>query len=405
MAASEKGPLRVNACGETVDDVEGNERGYEIALSTRVRVSERQGRERGCRRYAVGEKADKSLWVLQPDEACSPSSTMAPPLFQRPRTLSLNALNTLSTAAATTLGRPTRMLAKKLSRSDLKVSKQGQTTPIAVGVCCSQHSQSSSSSSNARERSVFDIFDMDKPGPTPTRRLSRSSVNHRWGRFGSKHHQQHAPAAEQDDMRDANSSTDVKVDKGKQKAADQDAVSLDDDVPLSTLRDQQASAAEGSTSMATPATATSSIVPDSFPLNDRFDDWIPGVGASFRTKYILHNPKGPRWYRNVHLIPPQTIAPAANSTLSPPPGVASFDSLPAPVHARSHSVSPLPTPSSSQLHVADGPPGTRSRKISQTAHDNVDMLDSTDPWGTNWHHHSPYDSIPEPAVKASQDVS
>ncbi len=89
-----------------------------------------------------------------------------------------------------------------------------------------------------------------------------------------------------------------------------------------------------------PVTTGSSIVPDSFPLNNQFDNWIPGVGASFRTKYILNNPKGPRWYRNVHLIPPQTIAPAATSTLSPPPGVATFDSLPATAHSRSHSVSP-----------------------------------------------------------------
>lgn len=52
--------------------------------------------------------------------------------------------------------------------------------------------------------------------------------------------------------------------------------------------------------------------------------------------------------------------------------------------------SPLPTPDSSQTRVADsGKP--RSRKTSQTTPDNVDLLDVTDPWGTNWHHQSPYD--------------
>jgi hypothetical protein len=56
---------------------------------------------------------------------------------------------------------------------------------------------------------------------------------------------------------------------------------------------------------------------------------------------------------------------------------------------RTSSHSPLPTPTSSDTRVADG--GRRSRKTSQTTPDNIDLLDVTDPWGTNWHHQSPYD--------------
>ncbi|KIP12547.1 hypothetical protein PHLGIDRAFT_124072 [Phlebiopsis gigantea 11061_1 CR5-6] len=72
---------------------------------------------------------------------------------------------------------------------------------------------------------------------------------------------------------------------------------------------------------------------------------------------------------------------------------ASTDRLPdtaqAPSPTRTPSSSPLPTPTSSQVRIHDV--RVRTRKISQTAHDNVDMLDHTDPWGTNWHHQSPYD--------------
>ena len=61
--------------------------------------------------------------------------------------------------------------------------------------------------------------------------------------------------------------------------------------------------------------------------------------------------------------------------------------LPGP--SRTPSGSPLPTPTSSQTRIHDI--RGRTRKISQTAHDGVDLLDGTDPWGTNWHHQSPYD--------------
>ncbi|KAJ2966916.1 hypothetical protein NUW54_g13667 [Trametes sanguinea] len=65
-------------------------------------------------------------------------------------------------------------------------------------------------------------------------------------------------------------------------------------------------------------------------------------------------------------------------------------SLPHGWPSRTPSGSPLPTPTSSQIRIQE-PPKPRSRKVSQTAHDNVDMMDGTDPWGTNWHHQSPYD--------------
>jgi len=73
-----------------------------------------------------------------------------------------------------------------------------------------------------------------------------------------------------------------------------------------------------------------------------------------RMGYDLHNPAGPPFYRNFHLLPP-----------------------------------------------------SRSRNNSQSTPDNVDLLDLTDPWGTSWHHTSPYDfgirprRASTPAVSAS----
>jgi hypothetical protein len=54
----------------------------------------------------------------------------------------------------------------------------------------------------------------------------------------------------------------------------------------------------------------------------------------------------------------------------------------------------MATPSSSQVRVNEaglaGP--ARTRKVSHgEPHDNVDLMDVSDPWGTNWHHQSPYD--------------
>ncbi|KAI0673381.1 hypothetical protein C8Q78DRAFT_968551 [Trametes maxima] len=142
-----------------------------------------------------------------------------------------------------------------------------------------------------------------------------------------------------------------------------------------------------------------SIIPD--PLNElpswyhREVEFATASAAQFRARYPLHNPVGPRWYRNHHLRPP-TKDGRPPSIFSPsfPPMVSAPERAQDPARmagpSRTPSGSPLPTPTSSQIRIQE-PPKPRSRKVSQTAHDNVDMMDSTDPWGTNWHHESPYD--------------
>ncbi|KAJ7926023.1 hypothetical protein B0H13DRAFT_1974297, partial [Mycena leptocephala] len=84
-------------------------------------------------------------------------------------------------------------------------------------------------------------------------------------------------------------------------------------------------------------------------------------------RYPMHNPVGPRWYQNHHLVPPSN----ARSLTRPP-----SESTRMPNLSRSASNSPLPTPSSSSSQMDHVP---RSRKTSQTAHDNVDLLDVSDP--------------------------
>lgn len=147
-----------------------------------------------------------------------------------------------------------------------------------------------------------------------------------------------------------------------------------------------------------------SIIPDQLkdlPAWYNKDSWgTPTPPLSQKMRYNIHNPVGPRWYQNHHLIPPSQVRPAVRppsvfSPSFPPMASASLqdrseDSTRLPGPSRTPSNSPQATPSSSQTRVdANGKP--RSRKTSQTAHDNVDMLDVTDPWGTNWHHQSPYD--------------
>lgn len=124
----------------------------------------------------------------------------------------------------------------------------------------------------------------------------------------------------------------------------------------------------------------------------------------FRRRYPLHNPFGPRWYRNQHLIPPHkrqgtrpssVFSPSfppisfANGAHKDPPHHAA--SMPGP--SRSPTGSPAGTPSSSQVRVDEaGIAGGRTRKISQgEPHDHVDLMDISDPWGKQWHHQSPYD--------------
>lgn len=139
------------------------------------------------------------------------------------------------------------------------------------------------------------------------------------------------------------------------------------------------------------------------------DTW---TAAPLKVKYHLHDPLGPRWYKNHHLIPPSQMRPSLRpptffSSSFPPISTSSM-----PEHSElaagasgTPSQSPLPTPDSSQTRVVDGGK-PRSRKTSQTTPDNVDLLDVTDPWGTNWHHQSPYDVFSQTATPSldTQDV-
>lgn len=124
-----------------------------------------------------------------------------------------------------------------------------------------------------------------------------------------------------------------------------------------------------------------------------------------RRRYPLHNPFGPRWYKNQHLIPPhRRTGSRPSSVFSPsfPPisfanGAARGDhpshtvSMPGP--SRSPLASPAGTPNSSQVRVNEaGLPGGRTRKVSHgEPHDQIDLMDISDPWGKQWHHQSPYD--------------
>lgn len=142
-----------------------------------------------------------------------------------------------------------------------------------------------------------------------------------------------------------------------------------------------------------------SIVPD--PLGElpawfkKESDMAAANVSTFRIRYPLHNPDGPRWYKNHHLIPASSRNPPP-SFFSPsfPPMAASAhdlseDSSRLPGPSRSPSGTPLPTPNSSQVRIPDIGGKPRSRKTSQ---DNVDLMDLSDPWGTHWHHESPYDA-------------
>ncbi|TFY78034.1 hypothetical protein EWM64_g5979 [Hericium alpestre] len=146
-----------------------------------------------------------------------------------------------------------------------------------------------------------------------------------------------------------------------------------------------------------------SIIPD--PLNElpawfnKESEWASAPVHVFRSRYPIHNPVGPHYYRNQHLTPPSSKK-RPSSVFSPsfPPMSAEGEQtdepgwMPDP--SRMPSGSPLPTPSSSQVRLDASPnaaPKTRTRKLSNTPHDAVDLLDGSDPWGANWHHQSPYD--------------
>ncbi|KAI0688680.1 hypothetical protein BC835DRAFT_1418990 [Cytidiella melzeri] len=141
-----------------------------------------------------------------------------------------------------------------------------------------------------------------------------------------------------------------------------------------------------------------SVIPDrlaELPAWYAKDVEITATSAiQFRAKYPIHNRMGPRWYRNHHLAPPSLDKrpPSFFSPSFPPMAAAqerSQDSTKMPGPSRTPSGSPLPTPNSSEVRIHDV--RVRTRKLSNTAHDNVDMMDVSDPWGTNWHHQSPYD--------------
>ncbi|KAK7064021.1 apolipo protein n-acyltransferase [Favolaschia claudopus] len=134
-----------------------------------------------------------------------------------------------------------------------------------------------------------------------------------------------------------------------------------------------------------PAVLSRSIVPDRLT---ELPAWYK-ENSNHSARYPMHNPVGPRWYRNHHLVPPINARPSRPPSVFSPsfPPIASSGEVP--TISRSASNSPLPTPNSSQTHVPDGQP--RSRKTSQTARDNVDLLDVSDPSGAAWHHESPYD--------------
>lgn len=246
-------------------------------------------------------------------------------------------------------------------------------------------------------------MDAEKPKEHP-RRLSRRAPSNgasRWRLPSRKNSRQ----PEHDD------------EGGEMKKRDSDAESTresDDGRPMNMLEKQgqqqqlQNMGTLGASTSSLTRGASTSLVPDPLPsYTDQLLQQIPGVLPPVRSHYPLHNPKGPKAYHNHHLIEPQTRMPIS-STFSPSfpamrptanGAAVVMDSLRIPVagpsRSRSNSNSPVATPNASQTRLADGlaqqAPGTRSRKVSQTAHDNVDMLDASDPWGQNWHHHSPYD--------------
>ena len=146
-----------------------------------------------------------------------------------------------------------------------------------------------------------------------------------------------------------------------------------------------------------------SIIPEVSPEGASWQtqelEWATLSLIQFRARHPIHNPVGPRWYKNHHILPPkakgETRPPSLFSPSFPPMAASlhtqSQDSTWAPDPSRTPSGSPLPTPSSSQTRINDPQAKARSRKTSQTAHDEVDLMDGTDPWGQQWHHQSPYD--------------
>ncbi|KAF7339265.1 Apolipoprotein n-acyltransferase [Mycena sanguinolenta] len=118
-----------------------------------------------------------------------------------------------------------------------------------------------------------------------------------------------------------------------------------------------------------PIMLSRSIVPDRLP---ELPAWYKENTNHF-VRYPLHNPVGPRWYKNYHLTAPANPRPSGPPSVfsaSFPPIASSGEAGPAP--SRSASNSPLPTPNSPRV---------------------ITLICWTlpDPWGAPWHHESPYD--------------
>lgn len=285
---------------------------------------------------------------------------------------------------------------------------------------------------------------MDRPRRL-IRRISQThdpDAHHHWPRpFAIRHHRRTsdankgdpAPYTSQQQLPDKEktdaSARRLKVKRVHVPLRDEDAASDRDSEysrPMKALEDADAAAQSAKAAAAAAAAAAagptagnklasasavdlrpseSSLVPDFLPVQPIQP--IPDPTApSFRSKYNLFNPIGPRWYTNNHLTPPHTRIPLA-STFSPSfPPIHSATIAGSPMDvglmpgpSRTPSGSPQPTPNASQTRLgADGSPTNagvgagagRSRKISQQ---NADLLDGSDPLGVNWHHPSSYDVL------------
>lgn len=149
------------------------------------------------------------------------------------------------------------------------------------------------------------------------------------------------------------------------------------------------------------------IIPDALEAlpswyNKEID--VPSSLHLIRARYPIHNPAGPRIYRNVHLRPPELLPPMEAFTSTVPSAAASGSQIGPSSSSRTTSTSPAPTPASSSSKLVDPSMKPRTRKISNNvAHDNVDLLDVTDPLGNAWHHTSPYDALAAPSPAVSPD--
>ncbi|KAJ7675372.1 hypothetical protein B0H17DRAFT_1081174 [Mycena rosella] len=138
-----------------------------------------------------------------------------------------------------------------------------------------------------------------------------------------------------------------------------------------------------------PPMLSRSIIPDTLK---ELPSWYSD-NSHHSVRFNMHNPVGPRWYKNHHLVPPANSRPATRppSVFSPSfPAMASTGGLdrleessrmPALSRSTSNSPLPTPTPNSSQTRMEDA----------ATFPDAVDLLDGSDPHGAAWHHESPYD--------------